>query len=334
MLTINKRTIGSSYPVYVIAEIGINYNGSCQTALEMIEHISHTGADAVKVQIVTADKSYTKSSPSYSLFKQAELSLEDWKRITKKAKKLGLDIFSTFANADDLCYIRELGLPAVKISSTNVTNFPLLEEIAKTGKPVIISTGMGYLSEIDEAVRFLEEKGQTQIGILQCTSLYPTTPEDVNLNVLKTLSTAYPDYPVGFSDHTSGISCSVAAVALGAKIIEKHFTLDKKMAGPDHHFSASPDELKQLIVSIREVEKALGSPIKKPVSKEIPLRTTLQRSIIAARDIEIGEMITEDVIAIKRSNRIGILPKYLDFVIGRNSKKKVAKDQPITSDVI
>lgn len=334
MVVINNRPIGGDNPTYIIAEMGINYNGSLDIALKMVEEAAMSGVDAVKLQIITADKSYAKGSNSRSIFKGVELELREWGIIVDKAKNLGIDVFSTFVNPYDLEYARKLDLPAIKISSTNLTNFPLLEAIATLKKPVIMSTGMSYISEVDEAVRFLEERNQKQIGILQCTALYPTPAKDVNLRSIETLSKAFPMYPVGFSDHTLGINCAIASVTMGAKIIEKHFTLDQKMEGPDHHFSATPEELKALVKGIREIELALGSSGKKPVEDEIPLREKLQRSLVAVEDIQEGSILIRENLIVKRSKAGGIPPKYLNIVVGRRVKKKILKDEAITWDVI
>ena len=334
MFCINKKLIGHNNPVYVIAELGINYNGNVDIALKMVEEASRSGADAVKLQIITADKSYTADSASYSIFKKNELPLSEWRKIVEFGKVLGIDVFSTFVNTFDLAYVEELNLPAIKISSTNITNFPLLEAIARTGKPVIMSTGMGYLSEVDEAVRFMENKGQQQIAILHCTSLYPTPSENVHLRAIQTLAAVFPRYPIGYSDHTMGISCGIGAVACGASIIEKHFTLDRKMDGPDHHFSATPKDFSRLVQAIREIELALGSPEKRPTPDEIPLRDQLQRSLVAVVDIAEGEPLDAEKIIPKRSPIKGIAPQYFHIVAGRIARKPIPKDTPITWDLI
>lgn len=334
MIKINKREIGGNNPVYIIAEMGINYNGRLETALEMIEMAADSGADAVKLQIISADKSYARESKSYSIFKALELNLEQWRVATERAVSLGIDVFSTFVNLHDLELRRELNLPAIKISSSNLTNFPLLEGISKHGKPVIISTGMSYLSEVDEAVRFLYTRGIRQIALLQCTSLYPTHPKDVNLHAIKTLSRVFPLCPVGFSDHTIGINCAIAAVAVGAKIIEKHITLDRNMDGPDHFFSATPQELRDLVKGVREVEHSLGLGIKAPVKDEVLLRDNYRRSIVATEDIKAGSMLSHDKLTVKRAVSVGLPSKYLDKINGRYAKRDILKDESITWESI
>ena len=243
---------------------------------------------------------------------------------------MDVDIFATFTHPDDIAIANELGFPAVKISSSNITNFPLMKSAAAAGKPLIVSTGMAYLSEVDEAVRYLEEQGVKQMGILHCTSLYPTAPEDVNLRAIDTLKHAFPAYPIGFSEHTMGIHLSVAAVARGACIIEKHFTLDPKMEGPDHYFSSTPEEFAVLVKAVREVERALGDGVKRPMSKEIPERAKLQRVLVAVKNIQEGEVFTNENITGKRSSHRGLPTKWYESVIGHASRRVLAKDDPIT----
>ena len=334
MLTIDNRQIGDGRPTYVIAEIGINYNGSYDIAAQLVTVAAECGVDAVKLQIITAEKSYTPDSISHSIFKRNELCLEEWGALVKLARKLGLTVFATFVNAYDLQYAESIELPAVKISSTNITNFPLLEAIAGLEKPVIMSTGMAYLNEVDEAVRYLEDRGLRELGILHCSSLYPATPESLNLRAIQTLKMAYPDYPIGFSDHTLGIHCAVAAVVCGASIIEKHFTLDRDMDGPDHHFSATPAEMKALMIAIREVEAALGSTHKRPVAEEIPIRKEFQRSLVAIEAIRKGQPIEAGMLIPKRSPVKGVEPKYLDIICGRTARADIPQDAPITWDLI
>lgn len=334
MLKINNKEISYNQPTYIISEIGINHNGSFDLAMKMIEEAAQSGVDAVKVQIITAAISYAKTSPSYEIFKNVEFSPDQWQKLVEKATSLNIDVFSTFVSIDDLHYVEKLNLPAIKISSTNITNFPLLEAIAQLNKPIIMSTGMAYLSEVDEAVRFLEEKGVSQMGILQCTALYPTQPQDVNLLTINTLLSAFPQHFIGFSDHTLGNHCTVASIAMGARIIEKHFTLDRNMEGPDHHFSATPAELTELVHMVRSTEIAMGSSIKKPVSEEINLRSNFQRGLVAAVDLKEGEILDSKKIVAKRSSTKGILPKYMNIVIGRTLKRDIPHDASITWDAI
>lgn len=334
MIMINKKTIGHGYPTYIIAEIGINYNGNLDLAIKMVEEAARAGVDAVKVQIIYADKSYTKDSESYAIFKKVEFHLEDWKKIVTRARDLKIDIFATFTQPEDMQTAEILGLPAIKISSSNITNFPLLKAAALTGKPILMSTGMAYLSEVDEAIRYLEEHGARNLGIFHCVSLYPAPAKDVNLQAITTMRQAFPQYPIGFSDHTIGNSCALAAVALGARIIEKHFTLDRGMEGPDHHFSATPEEFVELVKAVREVESATGSGIKNPAPAEVDLRAKFQRILVAACDLKEGDKLSEENMTAKRSAQDGLAPRWYEIVLGRTARRALAKDDPITLDVL
>lgn len=334
MLSINNRQIGDSFPAYIIAEIGINYNGNLDLAIKMVEEAARAGVDAVKVQIIYADRSYTKDSESYAIFKKVELTLEDWKKIVIRTRDLKIDIFATFTQPEDMQTAEILGLPAIKISSSNITNFPLLKAAALTGKPILVSTGMAYLSEVDEAVRYLEEHGARNLGIFHCISLYPASAKDANLNAITTMRHAFPQYPIGFSDHTMGNSCAIAAVALGARIIEKHFTLDRAMEGPDHHFSATPEEFVSLVKAVHEVESAVGSGIKNPAPAEVDLRAKFQRILVAAKDIKEGEKLNEANMSAKRSAQDGLAPRWYEIVLGRTARRALTKDDPITLDVL
>lgn len=328
-MIINGRTVGPGKPCYIIAEIGINYNGDAELAKRMVRVASECGCDAAKVQIIDADRSYSRSSASYPLFKAVELNKEQWKEIVAEGRRVGIDVFATFVHPMDLQLAVELELPAVKISSTNTTNFPLLEAVASLNKPVILSTGLNYLSEVDEAVRFLQDCGQQEIAILQCTSLYPAPPEAANLRAIPMLQAAYPDCPIGYSDHTSGNTCAIAAVALGASVLEKHVTLDQNMPGPDHHFSADPEELQRLTRAVRDAEAALGSSARRPQPAELAQRPALQRSVVAARDLRKGERLRAEDLAVKRSDPPGVPPRFLQQVIGRTLQADRSADEPI-----
>lgn len=333
MLAINNKAIGNEHPAYIIAEIGINHNGRLDLALRMVEEAARSGVDAVKVQIISADKSYTKDSPSHAIFKAVELPMKAWKQVVARAYDLHIDIFATVTQPKDMATVKELELPVIKISSSNITNFPLLKAAAKTGKPILLSTGMAYLSEVDEAVRYCEGHGCTNMGILHCTSSYPVQMTDVNLRAIETLRLAFP-YPVGFSDHTIGNHCAVAAVVLGTRIIEKHFTLNRSLEGPDHHFSATPDELIGLVKAVRDVENALGSGIKRPTTMENTERLKLQRVLVAAEDIAQGAVFTEENMAAKRSMRPGLAPRWYAMTLGRRNRSVLTKDEPITLENI
>jgi len=343
---IKDRKIGGGAPAYIIAEIGINHNGSKETLKEMIDAIAKTGADAVKLQTfkpedVVTDESvlYTYeengkkvTEPIIDIFRRVETKLEWHKEIFEYADRSGLTIFSTACDPESIIFLNKLGMPAFKMGSDDLTNIPLLEYIAGMKKPFIISTGMATMAEIDEAVRAIEGRGNDQIGILHCVSNYPTDHRDCNLRCIETIKKCF-GYPAGYSDHTAGVSAAVAAVALGAEIIEKHFTLDKKMKGPDQFFSADPAEFKLMVDCIRETEAALGSPVKKFVAREAEMRVNCRRGIVASRDISAGEEFTEANISLKRPAK-GLLPADYKNVIGRRAQKDIKKFDPVTLDCI
>lgn len=321
-------------PVYIVAEIGTNHNGNLELAVKTIQAARQAGADAVKFQIITADRSYTKNSDSYTLFKSIELSYENWKSIFNFARELAIDCFATLTNSEDLNDFAGLDCPIFKISSSNLTHFPLLEAVAKFGKPVIVSTGLSYLEEVEEAVSCLTRHGLQDITLLQCTSLYPTPLEHVNLNAIQTLARHFPQCRIGFSDHTVGIHCAAGAVALGAQVIEKHFTLDNSLKGPEHHFSANPDTFRKMVSAIREVERGLGSGKKEPLAEEMMFRNQWRRSLVALKAIKPGELLTEENIGIKRSPIQGLEPRYFRDVLGKKAKKILCEDDPLTEDLV
>jgi len=334
ILQINKKPIGPDRPTYIIAEVGINHNGRLDLAMKMLKEAAQSGVDAVKIQIVYADQSYTPGSASYAIFKKMELSLEDWQKIVDYAHQLQVDIFASFGQPEDAACVERFRFPAIKISSSNLTNFPLLKAVAALKKPILLSTGLSYLSEVDEAVRFLEKNGHPHLGIFQCTSLYPTQSNEVNLRAISTLDQAFPHSVIGFSDHTLGTHCAVAAVTLGARLLEKHFTLDRQMEGPDHHFSATPQELGRLVQEIRSIEAALGTGVKQPCPEEHSQRDSLQRSIVTKIDIRAGTPFTLANTTIKRSPVKGLEPKLYETILGRPAKKDIAAHDPIGWDSI
>lgn len=332
-------------PVFVVAEIGVNHNGDINLAKKMIDTAKECGADAVKIQSFVTDEfigdknlKYTYKSQGrevtesqYEMFKRYELSKDIQKDIFDYAKKKEIIIFSTpqdssFKMVDYLCG-KEINMPAIKVGSDDLTNLPLLSYCAKKKKPMIISTGMATMDEIKDAVKAIESKGNKKIIILVCTSLYPTPDEECNLNRIKTLQKTF-DKIIGYSDHTSGIEASVAMVALGAKVIEKHFTLNKDMAGPDHWFSANPEDLKLLVLQIRKTEKMMGNEKFSLSKNEMKMRLENRRTITAKNDIKKGEKIKEVDVEFKRPGH-GLSPKYLSLVAGKSAKKDIKKGEKI-----
>jgi len=310
---IGDELIGEEEPCFIIAEAGVNHNGSVELAKKLIDAAKDAGADAVKFQTFKAEsvvvkdaqkaeyqKETTGEGSQYVMIKKLELAEEDFRELADYAEKKDIMFLSSPFDKDSVDLLHELDVPAFKVGSGEITNLPLLRYIAKKGKPIILSTGMSTLGEIEEALDVIRSEGVEDIILLHCVSNYPARIEDVNLRAMGTLKQAFK-LPVGFSDHTLGITAPIAAVALGACVIEKHFTLDRNLPGPDHRASLEPDELKEMVKAIREVEKALGNGIKKPTKEEEKIKKVAGRSIVAKVDISKGTRtpFTKFVLALK-----------------------------------
>jgi len=343
-IKIGNKFVGINEPCFIIAEAGANHDSILERGKELIRKAVEGGADAIKFQTYVAGKLTTKTAPKYwkddkpketqyQVFdKLDKLTENDWRELIKLCNELGIIFLSTPFDEESADFLEDLGVPAFKIASADITHLPLLKHVAKKGLPMIISTGMATIDEIKEAVEVIKSTGNKNIILLHCIISYPTAPEDANLRTIKTIQTSFPDIPIGFSDHTIGISTPTAAVALGAKIIEKHFTIDKSLPGsPDHRLSVDPEDLKLMVDSIRTVEKALGSPIKRPIEAEREGLKYARRSIVADVLIPKGTEITKSMIAIKRPGT-GIQPKYLNKVLGRIAKKDIEEDEVLNWD--
>ena len=333
-IKIADRTLGSKS--FIIAEAGVNHNGSVELAKKLVDAAKEAGADAVKFQTFKTKNLVTKNArkaeyqiknsgeeSQYKMIKKLELSPDEFWEIAKYAEDKGIIFLSSPFDAESVDLLDEIDIPAFKIASGEITNFPLLKCIAKKQKPVILSTGMSTIGDVEEAINLIE-KYNDDIILMHCLTNYPAKKEDANLNVIKTLEYAFKR-PVGFSDHTSGIEMSVAAVALGSCIIEKHFTIDKKLPGPDHKASLEPHELYEMVKAIRNIEKGLGNGIKKPTNDEIKIRKLVRKSIVAKEDIPKGSIIGKEMLDIKRPGT-GIEPKYLDELVGKELIEDVKKD--------
>jgi len=267
VIELGKRTIGKGAPVFVIAEVGINHNGDMKLAEELVRAAAKAGADAVKLQTYTTEKRVAKDSPIFGLLKNCELSHEEQKELFGLGGELGVMVFSTPFDEEAVDFLKETGSLLIKVASFDVVNKRLLKKIAGTGLPVIVSRGMATMEELASALDILDS-GNAKSAVLHCVSAYPVPSfADLNLSTIRDLEEKLAR-PAGFSDHTIGISAPVWAVAAGAKIIEKHFTLDTKMEGPDHAISADPTTLREMVDSVREVEAALGSPVSGPIGAE------------------------------------------------------------------
>ncbi len=338
---IQDRLIGQDNPCFIIAEAGVNHNADLKMAKKMIDCAVDAGADAIKFQTFSADTLVTKTAQKaeyqkdttgcvesqYQMIKNLELSYDEFKILSKYAKKKGIIFLSTPFDNESVDFLNDLDIPAFKIPSGEITNFPLLAQIASKKKPVILSTGMSNLAEIEEATTFLKNNGAKDIFLLHCVTNYPADIREVNLRAMDTIRCAFK-LPVGYSDHTMGITISIAAVVMGACIIEKHFTLDRNLPGPDHRASLEPDELKNLVLAIREVELGKGSGLKKSTPEEEKNKLVIRKSLVAKKDISMGEQITVDMLTVKRPGT-GIEPRYYSKIIGSKAIRSISKDELI-----
>ncbi|MFH0926696.1 MAG: N-acetylneuraminate synthase family protein [bacterium] len=294
-IKIGQKIIGSNHPTYIIAEIGINHEGDPKVAEELIKRAVDCKVDAVKFQTFTAENLISRHSENFIFFKKLELSQETYLNLFKLATDLGVDFLSTPFDPEAVDFLDNLGVPAFKIASGDITYLPLLEHIAKKEKPIILSTGMSQLEEINEAVRLIESKGNNQIILLHCLSSYPARIEDINLRAINVLKRNYP-YSVGYSDHSQELAIPLAALGQGAVLIEKHFTLDKNRTGYDHNVSADPDDMAQLVKNIRIIELAQGVFKKQLATSEKSIITQARRSIVAKKPIKKGTLLEEDLL--------------------------------------
>ena len=330
--------------VFIIAEAGVNHNGSVELAKKLIDVAVDAGVDAVKFQTFKASNlvsknakkaDYQKANMSdnedsqYAMLKKLELDVDTHHELISYCKAKDILFLSTPFDHDSIKLLYELGLEIFKIPSGEITNLPYLREIGSLGKEIILSTGMANIGEIEDALDVLAEAGtkKEQITVLHANTMYPTPMEDVNLRAMVTIGQTF-DVAYGYSDHTLGIEVDIAAVAMGATVIEKHFTLDKTMEGPDHKASLEPEELKAMVQGIRNIEKALGSSVKKPSPSEKPNMAIGRKSIIAIESIKVGEPFTVDNIAIKRPGT-GISPMRWDEVLGTVSTQNYNEDELI-----
>ncbi|MFH1860769.1 MAG: N-acetylneuraminate synthase family protein [bacterium] len=327
-IALGNKIIGSDTPVFIIAEAGVNHNGSLERAKQMIEVAKETGCDAVKFQSFTAKNLLSNAVPRdvFQMLASLELSIDAHLILSEYAEKTGILFLSTPFDEEQADMLEEMGMPAFKIPSGELTNHPLLKHIAMKKKPVLLSCGMASMEEIAEAVEIILRENP-QLILLQCTTSYPCLPEDANLMVIQSIMSAF-GLLVGYSDHTIGTTAAVIAVTLGARVIEKHFTLDTSLPGPDHKASIEPAQLKELVQRIREAEQCLGKPQKFPVPSETAARQQVRKGITAKRDIAWGEVITPEMICMKRP-AIGFLPAHIDLIIGKKTRVDIVENEPI-----
>lgn len=328
-LKIADSLIGFDQPCFLIAEAGVNHNGSFETACLMVRTASRAGANAIKFQTFKAEKLATSQAPKAAyqaestdknesqleMLRKLELSETDFRNLADECKRNNILFLSTPFDEDSADFLDTLNMAAFKISSGDVTNLPFLAHVALKGKPVILSTGMSYLNEVDEAVRTIWSTGNHDLILLHCTSNYPANPVEVNLRAMDTLERAF-QVPVGFSDHTMGIEIPLASVAMGARVIEKHFTLDRSQPGPDHQASLEPAELEALVKGVRKVEASLGHGRKEPVEREANTAAVARKSIVARKDIPVGTALSHEHFIMMRPGT-GLPSTMLQYLVGR-----------------
>ena len=326
----------------LIAEIGVNHNGDMQLAKKMIDAAASSGADAVKFQTFTATSLVSRGTPKvryqqsttspdeshYEMINKLELKREDHFVLKSYCEQVGISFLSTPYDVDSAKFLHEeLGVNLFKTASADIVDLPLHRYLASTGKHSIVSVGMATLGEIDDVVNIYRASGSNDLTLLHCVSNYPCADDSLNMNVMKTLRKAF-QVPVGYSDHSTGHEAAVLSVAFGATIIEKHFTLDKKLPGPDHLASSTPEEFLSLKVAVRRAENMLGSYVKRCQKEEEQMRHISRKSIVAAKDIKIGEIIKQEDLALKRPGS-GVSSAHIDYFIGKKAKHSIQRDQKI-----
>lgn len=344
-IKIKNRAIGEDEPCYIIAEMSANHAGDIERAIEIIHAAKVSGADCVKIQTYTADtmtidsdKEYFqinegtwKGENLYKLYQKAYTPWEWQERLKVETEKVGLDFLSTPFDKSSVDFLEELGVSFYKVASFELTDLPLIKYIASKGKPIILSTGMATLGEIEESIKAIRKVGNEKLCLLKCSSAYPAVPDDMNLNTLCHLKETF-GVPVGLSDHSLGSVGAVTSVALGAKIIEKHFCISREIENPDATFSMEPLEFKQMVEDIRSVERAMGK-----VSYEISTREetnrVFRRSIFVVSDINKGDCFTEENIRVIRP-AYGLEPKYYEDILGKKASKKIERGTPLEWNMV
>jgi N,N'-diacetyllegionaminate synthase len=331
---------------FVIAEAGVNHNGDMAMARALVDAAAAAGADAVKFQTFVVDRLVTRGAATaeyqqrttggersqYEMLARLQLSPADHRTLFTYSAEVGIEFMSTPFDPESARFLQRLGVRRLKISSGDVTNLPMLEMVGALGLPVLLSTGMADMAEVEAAVATLRRAGLTELAVLQCISNYPADPALTNLRVMDTYARAFGT-PVGLSDHSPGTAVAIAAAARGAAYIEKHFTLDRALPGPDHQASLLPDELRSLVAAIREVEAALGDGVKRPVPSELPVRDVARKSLVAARDLPAGAKLGGEDVAILRPGT-GLPPAALPRLLGRRTARPIPHHTPITEDML
>lgn len=345
-VAIGKRIVGDGHPCYVIAEAGSNHNRDLDTARRLIDEAASAGADAVKFQTYSGGTLYSRHTPRFDYLSDLTdrpphelleaISLpREWQSIlAEHCAAQDVEFLSSPFDLQAVAELDDLGVPAFKIASFEIVDLPFLQEVGKRSKPMILSTGMATLGEIEEAMEAASEGGTREFVLLQCASVYPSPPHIMNLRAIATMKAAF-GVPVGLSDHTTGIHVSTAAVASGANILEKHYTLDRSHPGPDHPFAIEPEDLKSLVRQVRDVEAAMGDGLKRGPSPEesAEMFSKARRSVVAATPIPAGTRITRDMLTVKRPG-YGIKPKFISTLIGRSAAVDIEEDEVISWEMV
>jgi len=343
---VESRKIGPGYPCFIVAEAGVNHNGSVELARRLVDAAVEARADAVKFQTFKAERLVTPDAPKadyqlqtggsgesqFEMLQQLELSLEAHRELFEHCRQRGILFMSAPFDEECADLLDNLGVAIYKIPSGEITNLPFLVHVASKGKPMIVSTGMSYLDEVNAAVRVIQDAGNKSLVLLHSVNAYPASPADANLRAMHTMSREF-NVPVGYSDHTPGIEVALAAVALGACVIEKHFTLNRDLSGPDHKTSLEPDELVALVRGIRSVENALGHGRKEPAPGEVKIASVARKSLVAARNIRAGSTLTEESILLKRPGT-GLPAAMRSKLVGRKAKQDIPAGTVLTLEML
>jgi len=345
-ISIAGRKVGPGQPCFIIAEAGVNHNGQIELARRLVDAAVEAGADAVKFQTFKAERLVTEEAPKaayqqkttgseesqQAMLRRLELSEEAHRELLAYCRERGVLFMSSPFDEERADFLERLGVAVFKIPSGELTNLPFLEHVARKGKPMIVSTGMSHLEEVKAAVEATEKAGNRQVVLLHCLSNYPADPAEANLRAMRTMLAAL-DQPVGYSDHTPGIEVALAAVALGACVIEKHFTLDRNLPGPDHRASLEPVELAAMVRGIRIVEASLGHGRKEPAPSEADTAAVARKSLVAAQDIPAGTTLTEEMMVAKRPGT-GLPPSMRDSFVGRQARRDIRSGTLLSGEMV
>lgn len=345
-IDLGGKTVGPGHSCFVIAEAGVNHNGDMRLARDLVRLAAEAGADAIKFQTFAADDLATESAPKaayqkvltdpgetqLAMLRRLELTKADHLELVEECRRHGILFLSSAFDEASADLLEELDVPAYKVPSGEITNLPFLRHLAGKRRPLIVSTGMSDIDEVATALDAIEDAADVPVVLLHCVSLYPSPAEGVNLRAMETMRRRF-DVPVGYSDHTEGIAVALAAVGLGADVIEKHFTSDRALPGPDHAASLEPDELKALISGIRSVEASLGDGQKRPLPAEAETAAVARKSLVAATDIRAGSVIKREMLAIKRPGT-GLPPGQLDQVVGQRARTDIKSGSVITREMV